>query len=628
MQDPLLDYYQKEITFLRRMGAEFARRYPKIASRLQLSENTCDDPHLERLIQASAFLLAQVQLKLDDDFPEITEPLSHLLYPYHLGPVPSMSIVRFRLDPAQGRITTGFNISPGVVLYSKPIQGTACRFRTCYPLTLWPIEISSAALELLDPANTSGGCPEGRLRIGLRCFNDTKLSELTYGSEDKEATSIDILRFYLNGDPALVYPLYEMIFNNVKKVELIARPDQTKTGQKTPDLTLSLPPSYLKPLGFDSEHNLLPGTSQVLNGYNLLTEYFAFPEKFLFFELGGLDEAARTGDFGADFEILIYLEKVKFPQLAVDRETFQLGCTPIINLFTKTAEPIHLAQQKHEYLVVAESYQKEPTEVYSVDAVTTKDTFLGQIRSLNPFYSIGQIKTNEKAKSNVFWYATRSPNQASSKAGSEVYISLVDRDFKPNVPQIESLTVHTTCTNGNLPSNLSINNSGGDFEVEGTGLLTLGSCLKQPTAISYPPIRDASQWAYLSHFSLNHLSLNWTDERTPLDAFQGILFLYDYLNPSAVQKQIEGIKGITSRRVTRRLHEQYGTGFARGIETTFELEEDYYFGHSAFLFATVLEHFLGSYVSPHSFIQLVVKIVQNGEILKRWLPRQGTQKLL
>src|SRR5262249_26538334 len=166
MRDALLEYYERELDFLRRMGVEFAQKYPKVAGRLLLEADKCEDPHVERIIEGVALLASRVHLKLDDELPEITEAFLNILYPHYLAPIPSMSIAQFAFDPTQGKMTTGYAIERETLLYSKPIQGTPCRFRTCYPVTLWPIEVVSAALESNDPASSRGKWDEAVLKIG------------------------------------------------------------------------------------------------------------------------------------------------------------------------------------------------------------------------------------------------------------------------------------------------------------------------------------------------------------------------------------------------------------------------------------------------------------------------------
>jgi type VI secretion system protein ImpG len=218
MRDELLGYYERELVFLRQMGAEFARKYPKIASRLLIEENTCDDPHVERMIEAFAFLAGRVHLKIDDEFPEISESFLNVLYPHYLAPIPSMSIVQF--SPEQANLTTGYRLPRETNLYSGPIQGTPCRFRTAYDVTLWPIEVEAASLESLDPVDTRGKWGEAVIKLGLQCYNETKLSTMLMG----DGKPIDRLRFYLNGEPQIVYPLYEMIFKQATRVELRPKP--------------------------------------------------------------------------------------------------------------------------------------------------------------------------------------------------------------------------------------------------------------------------------------------------------------------------------------------------------------------------------------------------------------------
>ncbi|MGH7785010.1 MAG: type VI secretion system baseplate subunit TssF, partial [Candidatus Binatia bacterium] len=89
MRDELLGYYERELIFLRRMGADFAHKYPKVAARLLIDEEKIEDPHVERMVEAFAFLAARIGLKLDDELPEVTESFLNVLYPHYLAPIPS-----------------------------------------------------------------------------------------------------------------------------------------------------------------------------------------------------------------------------------------------------------------------------------------------------------------------------------------------------------------------------------------------------------------------------------------------------------------------------------------------------------------------------------------------------------
>ncbi|MBS1812087.1 MAG: type VI secretion system baseplate subunit TssF [Acidobacteria bacterium] len=618
MRDELLGYYERELIFLRQMGAEFAEKYPKVAGRLLLEPDKCEDPHVERMIEAFAFLTSRVHLKIDDEFPEITESLLNVLYPHYLAPTPSMSIAQFALDPEQGKLTSGYPIARETTLYSRPVQGTPCRFRTCYPVTLWPIEVASASLESLDPVGARGKWSEAVLRISLRCLHNTKLSELKVGQGENER-QMEYLRFYLNGEAQLVYPLYELLFNEDLHLAGIELQDK-KTRRK-----LKLPATTLRQVGFGADEGMLGYSPRSFSGYRLLTEYFAFPDKFLFFDVTRLDEAARMG-FGDQVDILIYLKDVTPPRAKIDAGTFQLGCTPIINLFKKVAEPIQLTQQQNEYHVIPDIHRQSATEVYSIDAVTTVDPYLQQSREFQPFYSYRHAY--ERDQQGSFWYATRRPSQRMEDEGTEVFMSLVDLSFSPNVPPVETITCHVTCTNRDLPARLPFGGREGDFEVENAGPLSRVKCLRKPTETLRPPMRRGAHWRLISHLSLNHLSLVEGQRNGDPEALREILMLYDFMDSAATRKQIMGLRNITSRRVVRQTGSRIGTGFVRGIETTITFDESQYVGSGVFLFASVLERFLGLYASLNSFNQMIARTEQREGELKRWKPRVGEQILL
>jgi len=624
MRDELLGYYERELVYLRQRGAEFAQKYPKIAGRLQLEADKCEDPYVERLIEAFAFLAGRLRLKVDDEFPEITESFLNILYPHYLSPIPSMAIAQFTIEP--GSLTTGYHLERGTKLYSRPIQGTPCRFRTTQPVTLWPIEVTSASLESVNPVDARGRWEEAVIRLSLECVNNTTLAELQ-GGEDKRAP--ESLRFYLNGEPQLVYPLYEMIFNQAARVELrstrVAKSSEPLSGEAAKPVSVVLPPDCIKPVGFEANEALLPYTSRSFPGYRLLSEYFALPEKFLFFDVTGLGEAVRA-NFGDQFEILVYLRDVVPPRAAVTANTFKLMCTPIVNLFEAVAEPIHLTREQHEYHVIADIRRQTATEIYGINSVTAVDPSLRQVREFQPFYSLRHTYGHDAES--AFWYATRRQSQRPDDAGTEVYLSLVDQAFDPHVPAVETITIHATCTNRDLPAQLPFGGREADLDVEGAGPLARVRCLTKPTVSRRPPMRRGAQWRLISHLALNHLSLVSPDSNGSPHALQEILYLYDFLDSSATRKQIMGIERVTSNRVVRQTGSRIGAGLVRGLETTIEFDEEQYVGSGVFLFASVLERFLGLYASVNSFNQLVAKSKQREGYLKRWQPRTGEQILL
>ncbi len=617
--EELRDYYEQELTFLAQIGEEFARKYPRIADHLQLKTDT-KDPHVERLIQAVAFLSARVRHKLDDEFPEITNALLSVLYPHYLAPIPSLAIAQFAPDPFQGKLTSGHLLKQGTLLYTtQSINETQCTFRTSYPVTLWPLEVTAAQFDAPDHLGP-GLKAEAVLRLELRCMGDTTFAEFE---------KFDHLRFFLHGERSLPYVLYELLFNNVREVHLRSGQDQ----KSLPSFKLAWP-DCLRPVGFETEEDMFPYPTRSFSGYRLLQEYFAFPQKFLFFDLYGLDRAAQAG-FKERLEILFFLDRN--PRLDISKEHFALGCTPIVNLFEQLTEPIALNQFHTEYRVVPDVRRQSATEVYAIEEVLSFSPDSQEPLAFQPFYSFKHAV--DRIHQRTFWYASRRPSQWDD--GTDVYLSFVNFDFAPSLPAGETIVIRATCTNRDLPSKLPLptklpldedkRKGRSDFSIEGAAPVVLTRYLDTPTKAVRPfqkGARRGTQWRLISHLSLNYLSLCEDGG----DALREILKLYDFSDSKMIQQQIAGIVQVTSRQVVRRSPSTSWNGFCRGMEVALEFDEEQYVGAGVFLFAAVLERFLGLYASLNSFTELTVTTTQRQQrhekALKKWPPRAGEQILL
>jgi type VI secretion system protein ImpG len=619
MSEELLPYYEKELTFLRQLGAEFADKYPKIAGRLLLEADKCEDPHVERLLEAFAFLAGRIHHKLDDELPEITESFLGVLYPHYLAPIPSMSIVQFNLDAGQAKLQTGQTIRRGSILSSRPVDGTPCRFRTCYPITIWPVEVASASFE--TPAGMGMQTQETRtvLRLALRTTGGIPFASLYEKLAEGEQRGFDRLRFYLQGEGQLVYALYELLFVNAVKVEL--RPgDPKRKGAR-----VSLGPDCLRQVGFGRDEGILPYSDRSFLAYRLLHEYFSFPEKYLCFDLTGFSQAAGPA-FGDSMEVLIHFNRDFAQEKSVTPQTFRLNCTPIVNLFRQAAEPIRITHTKTEYRIVPDVSRQSAMEVYSIDAVSSAASYNQKPVPFQPFYSFKHTADRESQR--TFWHAHRRPSARKDDPGTEVYLALVDLGFHPSSPGVETLSVVTTCTNRDLPGRLPFGNPEGDFQLEGPGLFTSIKCLKKPTPTLRPPMRRATQWRLISHLSLNYLSLIENDAESGPEALREILRIYDFADSSATRRQISGITRVAARRVFRSIPSPLGASFVRGLEVDLELDEQQYVGSGVFLMAAVLERFLALYTSINSFVQVVATTQQREGEFKRWPPRVGEQIVL
>src|SRR5688500_1306079 len=129
-----LDLYKRELQHFRGSARAFADRNPGVAGLLALPG---DDPDLERLIEAHAFLTAGVHARLDAAAPTFIEGLADLLLPQVLRSVPAATIVEF--TPNLAALRARQRIAHHRPLLARPIDGTACRFRTCFDVDLLPL---------------------------------------------------------------------------------------------------------------------------------------------------------------------------------------------------------------------------------------------------------------------------------------------------------------------------------------------------------------------------------------------------------------------------------------------------------------------------------------------------------
>jgi len=612
MRDELLHYYERELTYMRRMGAEFAKTYPKVAARLQLEPNKCEDPHVERLLEGFAFLAARVHLKIDDDFPEISESLLNVVYPHFVRPVPSMSLVELRPDPEQGKLTTGLRVPRDSTLYSRAAGGVSCKFRTCYDTTLWPVSVAAAqwlsSERLRPPVRVS---EPSVLRLELRCFPDVTFSQL----------DLSALRLHLSGESRLVYALYELLCRNCSRI--LVRDLKPGSQQQT----LSLPGSVLRPAGFAENEGLLPYPRRSFIAYRMLQEYFTFPEKYLFFDLAVFDQVRAAG-FGDGAEVLFLIspfERSEWRAMLesdVSAQTIRLGCTPIVNLFSQTSEPVLLTQTRHEYQVVPDARRRATTEVFSVDGVVGVTPGSSEPVHYDPIYA--HRHGSGGVEDRAFWHAVRRPSSWRSDGGTDVFLSFVDFSSRMVHPGVDAVTARLTCFNGDLPGRMPFTGEEGEFEFEGGGSVRTIVALVKPTPAIQPLLGRPQFWRLISQLSLNYLSL----VEGGAEALREILSLYDTGGSTAGKRQIEGIVGLRSGPAFARVASEQGLSFVRGLRVDLELDEDQFTGSGAYLFASVLEHFLGLYASINSFSQLTARTRQRKGELREWPPRAGWKALL
>ncbi len=625
MDPRLLQYYNRELQYVREMGGEFAREYPKIAGRLGLEAFECADPYVERLLEGFAFLAARVNLKIDAEFPRFTQHLLEIVYPHYLAPTPSMATVQIKPSLGEGALAEGYPIPRGTALRSVLGRGdqTACEYRTAHEVTLWPIEIEHA--EYTGYAGDLGdaklpGRARGTLRLKLRATAGLNFSDL----------ALDDLTLFLRGGDELPTRLYEQLVAHT--VGVVARP----TTRPVPwqHVVTERPVS---PVGLEDDEALLPYGARSFQGYRLLHEYFAFPARYLFVKLGSLAPAIRRCA-APEIEIVVATDlHERSLDGVIGAANLALFCTPAVNLFPRRADRIHLTEAVPEYHVVPDRTRPMDFEVYSVKEVAGYGSGAETEQRFRPFFARNNQTAVDEAQ--AYYTLQRQPRvlsgrqllrgTRSSYVGSEVFISLVDPNEGPYRSSLRQLAVETMCTNRDLPLHLSLGQGRTDFTIESGAPVEAIRCLAGPTPPRASHAHGDTTWRLISHLSLNYLSL--VDGGSPGaekgSGLRELLSLYADLADPAHRKQIDGIRSTACAGITRALPVPGPTTFGRGLEVEVTCDEAAFEGSGAFLLGAVLQKFFAKYVSINSFTETVLRTVQRGEIM-RWPARSGLRQTL
>ena len=625
MDPRLLRLYEGELAFVRESGVEFANEFPKIAARLNLASFDIADPYVERLFEGFALLSARIQLKMEAEFPTFTQSLLQMVYPHYLAPTPSMAVVQVHPDTRLRASTQGSVLPRGTELRSLlgTEDQTNCEFRTAHPVKLLPIQLSDVEYIGTPAAVSALGLPDQR---GIRAAIRLRL-KATGGMPFAEIAA-DRLPLFLSGPSGARMRLYEQLVADV--AALYVRP----AARPLPWLE-KLPTTAVRAMGLDPEEALLPRAPVSFDGYRLLQEYYAMPERFLFVEIGAL---ARPVQRCAGDELdIIFLLKRSDPVLAATfgADQFALFCTPAVNLFPKRGDRINIAEHEAEHHIVPDRMRPLDFEVFSVTGVEGFAADGSPSQPFMPFYAANDLTRNPDHR--AYYLLRREPRQLSSRArqrgprssylGHEAFISLVDPEQAPFAQKLHQLGVDLLCTNRDLPLSMPVGKQHTDFTIATSAPVDAIRCIAGPTA-PRPCRRDGEYaWRFLSHLGLNYLSLVDTDAKQGAAALRELLRLYVPSSSAAVSRQLEGVTSIACHPIVRRIPGTGPVAAGRGLELTLTIDETPFGGAGGILLAAVLDRFFAKYVSINAFTETVLRDPERGEVM-RWPMQIGQRPVL
>lgn len=604
MIDELIQYYQRELSFLRNSAGAFADAHPKIASRLRLTREAVEDPHIGRLIESVAFMNARLRHKIDDEFPELSDALLLTLYPHLIQPVPSFFVAHLEPSPELDKPAL---VPRGTMIATEPVNGEPCRYRLCYDTVMLPLRLTAAAM---------GGLPLDAPALGLHQAKGVLRLSLAGNTPEVAIADIglDTLRLFIRSDARRAQILVEQLGVNLLGIGVGTGPEDRSA--------VLLPPTALRLMGLDPDELLLPQSDVSSLAYAAVQEHFSYPQKHLFFEVSGL--AARTLNMaGGKLDLFFYFDKLS-PELerVVRAEDFDLFATPALNLFEMDAEPIMLDHTQIEYRIIPDARREDAIEVHSVREVLLQDA-TGQRRPAPPLYSIDR----PTGRMGRFFHATARRSSFGPGGGDDMFLSVADLDGALIADETTVASCNILATNRDLPARLPF---GG-----GRPSLALGdqipgvagvSALTKPTPTRRPARRRAAVWKLVGQLSLNHLSL--AGGKLGAQALREVLALYDLTDTPESAHLRERLVGVTASPGVARMRLKGHTALCAGVDVTLEIDDDRLSGSGSFLMCAVLERFLATACALNSFVRLSAKLRREPGMWKTWTPRVGDRELV
>ncbi|TKF25145.1 type VI secretion system baseplate subunit TssF [Vibrio kanaloae] len=584
-------YFREELAFLKEQGREFTEIHPQLSRFLH---GRTLDPDVERLLEGFAFLTARLREKVEDEFPELTHSMINMLWPNYLRPIPSMAVLAFTPNKSVSKKQI---INKGTQVDSKPIFGTKCHFSTCRSVDLYPLICTDVKAQHTREATT--------INLSLKMLGDTTVGH----------ARLDSLRFYLGGDKYSSQMIYLWLNHYLDKMTVEVNGTQFPLNK-----------SCFKTVGFDSSDALLPYPTNVYAGYRVLQEYLSFPEAFHFFDLADLDRVIPKNVAG-ELSLQLHFSKTLPVDVRVQKDNFQLYCTPIINLFEHDADPIALSGRQSEYRITPSSRSPSHYEVFKIESVTGWQASANEgkrIRGAQRVYSSFESFQHEveRARNRKALYYRSRVKESIRGDGFDSFISFIRSDETVSFGVDEAISIKISCTNRLLPLELGV----GDIcePTDTSPPFATFSNLSIPSQSLRPVLDGSLLWTLISNLSLNYLSL------LSKDALSSVLRAYDFRalvdrQAERISRQrLDAIQKIESKPIDKILH-----GLpVRGLQSTLHIDQSG-FGSEGdlYLFGTVLSHFFALYASINSFHELHVVNTTNQERYT-WNTQTGMQPLI
>lgn len=568
--DNILRYYEAEMRYLKEAGQDFAEVHPESAKYLQMQESLERDPMVERLFEGFAFLTAKLYQKIDDDLPELTESALALLWPHHLQPIASMSIVQLLLN--KQIYTNDQHIPAGLVLQtaSDPETGISCEYRTTQSVDIYPIEIGDFCL-----VHNDLGQSIMQLRLQLR---------QSEAGQNIRLPNKFSLKFHLVGELETKLSIYHYLTNYL--AHITTDEDFFSINEK---LTL-------KRAHYDHETVTWLQQRQA-NEHDLMMEYFLFKEKFLFFELTGLSHDQFDNE--QQCCLVNFHLKRDFPlELIFNRDYLRLFCVPVINLFNLEAEPVVRSHLHTEYRLNPMFSSAERVTVCAVTEVESFSQLNGHRQRYVPLNEFKHGKRHLNIEDEVKpYYYIRTRQGIGNR-----YDTFISFSGEMQFNDEEIFSINILGAHGNLPRQITKYNKILNLHSPVLGVKN-AEMVMVPTAIHYPADYKNQQWQLLFEMSNNYLAT--LDSST----LKNSLRLLNWSTAVANEKNISAINEVE----TEIKHVMHHGMMIRCLMVNIQLDSSGFINEAdAALFAYVLNRYLIAYTQLNLAIQVNVTLQPEG----------------
>jgi type VI secretion system protein ImpG len=602
----LRPYFQRELYALRKSANDFSKDHPDIARELGLARGESRDPQVELLIQSFSWLIGRLNFRLDEDRGLLPNLLLGLLYPHLQAPLPSMVVAQLDVKADGANFVEGWTLCRNRQIYAMAaIQGgaeVACRLRSIYDTPLLPLKVNSVELASANEMGklVSQQTTQSVLRVNIR----------REGDEDIKNLNLSSLRFYIHGNDHSSFELYELLSLHCTGVAV-------RSGKNAKPQWLDA--RAIKWLGFDPEQEAaLPANPQTHPGFRLLQEYFTFREKFMFFEINGIDASGAEGEL----ELLFMLDAPPKPNCQIHRDALRLNCVPLINLYPQRLEPLQMDQRNYEHRLIGNGAHHRYCEIHTILELSALQVD-GSERELAPYFSANHL--DQLVCHDYFYLTRRAQSPLPSTPGTELYASFLDSELDLGRPPGDAIVGRALCTNRRLAEHLSPTDH---LELEGAGPVDGIHLLGKPSPHRSPHVLGNEPWGLLAQLVPNYLSLSAHPDS--LGALKRMLQLHSNAEIPANIREINGLVSLTCQPAVKHLRGKDSAlnGLVRGLSLNLSVNYEAFDTGSALLFGEVLQHFLSRYVAVNNFTTLTLEGGKSQGVIKQWPPMIGDRIVL